>query len=141
MAMLVDDLRATQRSLRRSPGFAAAVIVTVALGVGVAWGEEPARPPLPPLIPRAAIFGNPEKVSVQLSPDGRWLATVGEAVVVWDLDAKPPVAYELAAHYAGDLMSAAFSTDSKRLVVGGPAQRGPPLEGSEGVVWLWELKP
>jgi dipeptidyl aminopeptidase/acylaminoacyl peptidase len=48
-------------------------------GIGVAWGEEPAGLPLPPLIPRAAIFGNPEKVSVQLSPDGRWLGWLAPA--------------------------------------------------------------
>jgi hypothetical protein len=29
---------------------------------------------LPPLIPRAVLFGNPERSSVQLSHDGRWLA-------------------------------------------------------------------
>jgi serine/threonine protein kinase len=76
------------------------------------------------------------------SPDGRWLATVGEAVVVWDLEAKPrAVGYELAEHWTGDLMSVAFSADGNRLVVGGWARRGDPPEAGEGVVWLWELKP
>ncbi len=28
---------------------------------------------LPPLIPRRVFFGNPERVSVQLSPDGKYL--------------------------------------------------------------------
>jgi dipeptidyl aminopeptidase/acylaminoacyl peptidase len=40
---------------------------------GAAWAQQPAAPGLPPLIPRSALFGNPERVSVQLSPDGRWL--------------------------------------------------------------------
>jgi dipeptidyl aminopeptidase/acylaminoacyl peptidase len=35
-----------------------------------AWGE------LPPLIPRDVFFGNPEKVSPQLSPDGKRLAWI-----------------------------------------------------------------
>jgi len=76
-----------------------------------------------------------------VSPNGRWLATVGEAVVVWDLEAKPPVGYELAEHWTGDLMSVAFSDDNKRLVTGGRARRGQPAAEGEGVVWLWELKP
>jgi dipeptidyl aminopeptidase/acylaminoacyl peptidase len=33
-----------------------------------------ARADLPPLIPRAILFGNPEKLSPQFSPDGRYLA-------------------------------------------------------------------
>ena len=31
-------------------------------------------PPLPPVIPRAVLFGNPERVQPQISPDGRRLA-------------------------------------------------------------------
>jgi dipeptidyl aminopeptidase/acylaminoacyl peptidase len=31
---------------------------------------------LPPLIPRAVLFGNPEKASPQLSPDGKYLAYI-----------------------------------------------------------------
>jgi WD40 repeat protein len=75
------------------------------------------------------------------SPDGRWLATVSEAVVVWDLGAKPPVGYELSEHWTGELMSVAFSADGNRLVTGGWARRGQPAADGEGVVWLWELKP
>jgi dipeptidyl aminopeptidase/acylaminoacyl peptidase len=33
-----------------------------------------ARAELPPLIPRAVLFGNPEKAGPQLSPDGKYLA-------------------------------------------------------------------
>jgi len=32
------------------------------------------RAELPPLIPREILFGNPERVSPVLSPDGKWLA-------------------------------------------------------------------
>jgi dipeptidyl aminopeptidase/acylaminoacyl peptidase len=60
----------------------------VVLGFGAAT---PARAGLPPLIPREVIFGNPERTSPQLSPDGMyftylapeegvlnvWLRTVG----------------------------------------------------------------
>jgi dipeptidyl aminopeptidase/acylaminoacyl peptidase len=46
-------------------------------GVDGAWAQPPAAPELPPLIPRSVLFGNPERIGVQLSPDGRslgWLA-------------------------------------------------------------------
>ena len=39
-----------------------------------------------PLIPRAALFGNPVKSGAQLSPDGKWLswmAPVGGVMNVW----------------------------------------------------------
>src|SRR5207248_465286 len=35
-----------------------------------------ARAELPPLIPREVLFGNPERVSPQISPDGRRLAWI-----------------------------------------------------------------
>jgi dipeptidyl aminopeptidase/acylaminoacyl peptidase len=44
---------------------------------------------LPPLIPRAAIFGNPDRVSVQLSPDGRWLAWLAPANGVLNVSVAP----------------------------------------------------
>src|SRR2546421_4426120 len=31
---------------------------------------------LPPIIPRDDLFGNPEKVSPKVSPDGKWLAYI-----------------------------------------------------------------
>src|SRR5690349_15690848 len=33
-------------------------------------------PSLPPLIPRQILFGNPEKTSPRLSPDGKYLAYI-----------------------------------------------------------------
>ena len=38
------------------------------------------------LIPREALFGNPERANVQISPDGKylsWVAAVGGVVIVW----------------------------------------------------------
>jgi dipeptidyl aminopeptidase/acylaminoacyl peptidase len=52
--------------------------VAMALGAGrtgTASAQQTAAPPgLPPLIPRGLLFGEADKTSVQLSPDGRWLA-------------------------------------------------------------------
>src|SRR5918992_292564 len=45
-----------------------------------------ARAELPPLIPRAVLFGNPEKAGPQVSPDGRllaYLAPDGGFLNVW----------------------------------------------------------
>jgi dipeptidyl aminopeptidase/acylaminoacyl peptidase len=42
--------------------------------LGLVLVPSAARADLPPLIPRTILFGNPEKVSPQLSPDGRYLA-------------------------------------------------------------------
>jgi dipeptidyl aminopeptidase/acylaminoacyl peptidase len=43
---------------------------------GLLLAPAAARAELPPLIPRTVLFGNPEKVSPQLSPDGRHLAYI-----------------------------------------------------------------
>ncbi|WP_211195598.1 TolB family protein, partial [Legionella pneumophila] len=46
-----------------------------------------------PLIPRAALFGNPVKSGAQLSPDGRWLswmAPVNGVMNVWVAPADQP---------------------------------------------------
>jgi hypothetical protein len=44
------------------------------LGIALLGGVLDARAELPPLIPRAVLFGNPERVDPQISPDGRYLA-------------------------------------------------------------------
>ncbi len=53
--------------------------VALAVGSRAAWAQQAAAPALPPLIPRAVLFGNPERTSVQLSHDGRWLAWLAPA--------------------------------------------------------------
>jgi hypothetical protein len=63
-------------------GRALAVLVTLLLGTTM-----PTRAELPPLIPRTVLFGNPEKTSPKLSPDGKrlaWLAPDDRDVLqVW----------------------------------------------------------
>lgn len=49
----------------------------------------------PPLIPRDAFFGNPERVQAQVSPDGRWLSWVAPrdgVMNVWVAPAADPKA-------------------------------------------------
>lgn len=50
---------------------------------------------LPPLIPRQLLFGNPDKASVQISPDGAylsWLAPLDGVLNVWVAPADNPAA-------------------------------------------------
>src|SRR3954453_6766788 len=52
-------------------GLTAGVFLALCLGqITQAWAD------LPPLIPRDVLFGNPEKVAPQLSPDGKRLAWI-----------------------------------------------------------------
>jgi serine/threonine protein kinase len=74
-----------------------------------------------------------------VSPDGRWLAAVGDAVALIDLRAHPPTLHTLAKHYAGELRSAAFAPNSKQFVAAGWAYQGQEKSGV-GVAWVWELK-
>ena len=58
--------------------------LALAFGAGrsafdAAWAQQLGAPALPPLIPRSALFGNPERITVRLSPDGRWLAWLAPA--------------------------------------------------------------
>jgi dipeptidyl aminopeptidase/acylaminoacyl peptidase len=46
----------------------------LAAGALLMTGIMPAHAELPPLIPREVLFGNPERVSPQISPDGKHLA-------------------------------------------------------------------
>jgi len=55
---------------RALPGVAAAL----AIGAGVAAGQQASSQGLPPLIDRQLFFGNPEITSATLSPDGRYIA-------------------------------------------------------------------
>ncbi|MBN8224644.1 MAG: S9 family peptidase [Xanthomonadales bacterium] len=60
-----------------------------------ATAEAPAPPKEVELIPRDALFGNPERASVQISPDGKylsWIAPVDGVMNVWVAPAGDPSA-------------------------------------------------
>lgn len=66
--------------------------VTPAAGTAKA---PPAAPPALELIPREALFGNPERANVQISPDGKhlsWVAPVDGVQNVWISPADAPTA-------------------------------------------------
>ena len=87
-------------------GLALAIGGASRLGSGAARAEPPA---LPPLIPRAALFGNPERASVQLSHDGRSLAWLAPTDGVLNVHVAP----------VGDLGAArAVTASAKRPVQG-----------------------
>jgi dipeptidyl aminopeptidase/acylaminoacyl peptidase len=82
---------------------------TSRLGSRSARAQQPAPPALPPLIPRSALFGNPERTSVQLSHDGRWLAWLAPTGGVLNVHVAP----------VGDLGTArAVTSSAKRPVQG-----------------------
>jgi dipeptidyl aminopeptidase/acylaminoacyl peptidase len=76
---LTEEFHVSTRisNIRKGPSRREVGLMGLALALGsgrpAAWAQQPATSGLPPLIPRSAIFGNPERVAVQLSPDGRWL--------------------------------------------------------------------
>ena len=88
-------------------------IMGLALAAGAvarpAWAQQGSRPAVPPLIPRATMFGNSDKTSVQLSKDGRFLS--------W----RAPVNGVLNVHVApvGDLAAARPVTSATRRPVYG----------------------
>src|SRR5215207_6899813 len=47
-----------------------------AAAVGVTTSAIAAAQPTVRLIPREALFGNPEKAAVRISPDGKWLSWI-----------------------------------------------------------------
>ena len=80
--------------LKRGLCWGAALLVGLA---GGAWSTSSAvrSRELPPLIPREVLFGNPEIMSVNLSPDGRWIAYLAPdqgVLNLWvrDLDGQSP---------------------------------------------------
>ena len=62
-------------------------IISLVLALAAVFMVLPARAELPPLIPRQLLFGNPEKTSPALSPDGKrlaWLAPdTNNVLQVW----------------------------------------------------------
>ena len=106
-----DSARRTDPSRRDvgMMGLALAVGGTSGIGIGAARAQQPAPPALTPLIPRAALFGNPERSSVQLSHDGRWLAWLAPTSGVLNVHVAP----------IGDLAAArAVTSSAKRPVYG-----------------------
>lgn len=69
-------------------------ISTTLLAAGLAAPAATAAPVADvPLIPRDALFGNPERSNVQSSPDGRylsWLAAVNGVMNLWIAPAGDP---------------------------------------------------
>ena len=58
---------------------ASCVILTALLAACAPENPKPQAPPAPsapPIIPRHVLFGNPEKASGEVSPDGKWLGYV-----------------------------------------------------------------
>ena len=78
-------------------GLCCCAALLVGLATGNAWSAGSAQSvhELPPLIPREVLFGNPEIMSVNLSPDGRWIAYLAPdqgVLNLWvrDLDGQAP---------------------------------------------------
>jgi dipeptidyl aminopeptidase/acylaminoacyl peptidase len=73
------------QSVARGAGW---VVAAAVAGGSAAWAQEAT-----PLIPRATLFGNPDRANVQLSPDGKWisfLAPVDGVINVWVAPADKP---------------------------------------------------
>ncbi len=86
--------------MRRTPLFA---VTTLALALAACTGNKDgdattaatATPKDVELIPRDALFGNPERAGVQISPDGKylsWIAPVDGVMNVWVAPAGDPAA-------------------------------------------------
>jgi dipeptidyl aminopeptidase/acylaminoacyl peptidase len=80
---------------------------------------------LPPLVPRSVLFGNPERVTVRLSPDGRWLAWLAPANGILNVFVAP----------VGDLAAARAVTSSAER----PVQRYSWSYDSRTVVFLDDI--
>ncbi len=83
------------------------VVTSLALALSACTGKQeetatapptaaaPAAPKEVELIPRDALFGNPERAGVQVSPDGKhlsWIAPVDGVMNVWVAPADDPAA-------------------------------------------------
>ena len=67
--------------------FVLAASLALGLAASVAMPALAAAPP--PLIPRQAIFGNPERTLARISPDGKWLSWVAPRDGVMNLFLQP----------------------------------------------------
>ena len=80
--------------LKRGLSWGAALLVGCA-GSALSTGSAVRSGELPPLIPREVLFGNPQIMSVNLSPDGRWISYLAPdqgVLNLWvrDLDGQSP---------------------------------------------------
>jgi len=80
--------------LKRGLLWGAALLVGCA-GSSLTSGSAVRSRELPPLIPREVLFGNPQIISVNLSPDGRWISYLAPhqgVLNLWvrDLDGQAP---------------------------------------------------
>jgi len=101
-----------------SPTRLLAVPTLVALALGP-WAP-PARAELPPLIPRELLFGNPERASPQISPDGKrlaWLAPDDKGVLqVWVRSADREDAKAVTADKKRGIRSYQWAEDDRTLL-------------------------
>ncbi|WP_226426207.1 S9 family peptidase [Synechococcus sp. HBA1120] len=72
-----------------------AALLVGCVGSGWSTGSAVRSGELPPLIPREVLFGNPQIMSVNLSPDGRWISYLAPdqgVLNLWvrDLDGQSP---------------------------------------------------
>src|SRR5262249_40830296 len=88
---------------------------------------------LPELVPRAALFGNPERMSPQISPDGKLLAWIAPSTRRWvtvlqkNLNSKRSL--QILRHSFVFPVSSSFSAQRERLQQGcwGSGLRSRPL--------------
>ncbi|MEI9850385.1 MAG: S9 family peptidase [Sphingomonas sp.] len=69
-----------------SKKLAALALLALSASAGTLIAARPAAAPDPALIPRDAIFGNPNRAGAQIAPDGKhvsWLAPVNGVMNVW----------------------------------------------------------
>jgi putative ABC transport system permease protein len=117
-ALLVDlggDLRRAGRVLRREPGFAAAAIVTMALGAGITTGVVSV---VEAILLRPLPYANGDRIYVIQETDA---VRSGADLSWWDFN-------DLSARLRGFSALAAYSGGSRTLTGVGPAERLPAIE-------------
>jgi predicted permease len=117
-ALLVDlggDVRRAVRVLRREPGFAAAAIVTMALGAGITTGVVSV---VEAILLRPLPYANGDRIYAIQETD---TVRSGADVSWWDFN-------DLSARLRGFSAVAAYSGGSRTLTGAGPAERLPAIE-------------
>jgi dipeptidyl aminopeptidase/acylaminoacyl peptidase len=97
----------------------AATVSAFALLAGLPAAAQAAAPAAP-LIPRALLFGNPEKAGAQISPDGQWLSWTAPSEGVLNIwvapSANPAAAKVVTAEKARPIRSYYWAPDSRSLL-------------------------